>query len=257
VTGTDTDTGVYYPAANQVALATNGTLALFVDANQNVGVGTTTPDIFSNSFARNLGIKVTGSGATCSINVSGGSGGAGRIQFGVETTRYGLIYVDATNFMEIATTTALPIKFVTNNVERIRIPSNASGITFPATQVASSDANTLDDYEEGTFTPTFSSQGGSITTVSGSGNYTKIGNTVFLWINLTITTVGTATGDCNIGSLPFSASQTGAGTGITSGNVVISVRQGSGTTALFANATNGGSAMANGTSYQLSINYFV
>ena len=85
----------------------------------------------------------------------------------------------------------------------------------------------------------------------------KIGKTVFLWINMTITTVGTATGDCNIGGLPFSASQAGAGTGINSGNVVITVRQNSGTSALFANATNGGSAMANSTSYEISINYFV
>jgi hypothetical protein len=30
----------------------------------------------------------------------------------------------------------------------------SNGITFPATQSASSNANTLDDYEEGTFTPT-------------------------------------------------------------------------------------------------------
>ena len=36
VTGTDTDTGIYYPAANQVAIATNGTQAMLVDATQNV-----------------------------------------------------------------------------------------------------------------------------------------------------------------------------------------------------------------------------
>jgi len=35
VTGTDTDTGIYYPAANQVAIATNGTQAMLVDASQN------------------------------------------------------------------------------------------------------------------------------------------------------------------------------------------------------------------------------
>jgi hypothetical protein len=36
VTGTDTDTGIYYPAANQVAIATAGTQAMLVDASQNV-----------------------------------------------------------------------------------------------------------------------------------------------------------------------------------------------------------------------------
>jgi hypothetical protein len=45
VTGTDTDTGVYYPAANQVALATNGTLALIVNSSQNVGIGTASPSV--------------------------------------------------------------------------------------------------------------------------------------------------------------------------------------------------------------------
>ena len=36
VTGTDTDTGIYYPTSNQVAIATNGTQAMLVDATQNV-----------------------------------------------------------------------------------------------------------------------------------------------------------------------------------------------------------------------------
>jgi hypothetical protein len=54
-----------------------------------------------------------------------------------------------------------------------------NGITFPATQVPSADANTLDDYEEGTWTPTatgFSSGSG------WSGTYTKIGRIVYLTI---------------------------------------------------------------------------
>jgi len=43
-----TGTGVYYPATNQVALATNGVQALLVDASQNIGVGTT-PSAWSTS----------------------------------------------------------------------------------------------------------------------------------------------------------------------------------------------------------------
>lgn len=56
--------------------------------------------------------------------------------------------------------------------------ASGSGITFPATQSASSDANTLDDYEEGTWTPT---QGSGLTVVgafSSSGSYTKVGRVV-------------------------------------------------------------------------------
>lgn len=42
-TGTDGDTGLYFPAANQLALATNGTQAVFVNSSQQVGIGTSSP----------------------------------------------------------------------------------------------------------------------------------------------------------------------------------------------------------------------
>jgi hypothetical protein len=56
-----------------------------------------------------------------------------------------------------------------------------NGITFPATQVASADANTLDDYEEGTWTPTLSAGFSTAPTSYSqqSGSYTKIGRFVF------------------------------------------------------------------------------
>jgi hypothetical protein len=81
--------------------------------------------------------------------------------------------------------------------------TSGSGITFPATQSASSDANTLDDYEEGTFTPTFTSGAGSFTTTSVTGNYTKIGRFVNVYMTFTITTVGTASGSLTYSGLPF------------------------------------------------------
>ena len=58
--------------------------------------------------------------------------------------------------------------------------TSGAGITFPATQSASSDANTLDDYEEGTFTPTLTNDGFT-RTYNGTytaGNYVKVGRTV-------------------------------------------------------------------------------
>jgi hypothetical protein len=59
--------------------------------------------------------------------------------------------------------------------------ASGSGVSFPATQSASSDANTLDDYEEGTWTP---NQGGGLTVVgtfSSAGFYTRVGNVVTVW----------------------------------------------------------------------------
>lgn len=80
--------------------------------------------------------------------------------------------------------------------EGLRFPSPGGGIKFPATQVASADANTLDDYEEGTYTPsvTGSTSGGPFTFGTQSGYYTKIGREVkvsmFMSHNSTVTFAG-------------------------------------------------------------------
>jgi hypothetical protein len=79
-------------------------------------------------------------------------------------------------------------------------------IQFPATAVASANANNLDDYEEGTWTPTFTSGGNTLTITGGTQTYryTKIGRQVFIEFNIENSTVsGTAaTGDQRI-TLPF------------------------------------------------------
>jgi len=109
----------------------------------NLGIGTTSPDIFSSGFERNLGIRIIGDGTTSSINVSGGA--ASRIQFGVGTTRYGLVYQDASNFMQLGTTTALPISFVTNSTERMRIDSSGNlgiGTSSPGSRLDVSRSST-------------------------------------------------------------------------------------------------------------------
>jgi len=78
-------------------------------------------------------------------------------------------------------------------------------IGFPATQVPSSDANTLDDYEEGTWTMglTFGGLSTGITYNSNSGYYTKIGNVVTISGRMALTSKGSATGDAIITGLPF------------------------------------------------------
>jgi len=116
------------------------------------------------------------------------------------------------------------LRFHVNSTERMRIDSagrvlvgtstaNASGaklqtsdgLTFPATAVASADPNTLDDYEEGTWTPVLN--GFTIigaTTVSGQ--YTKIGRIVYLRCSISAaTSIASTAATSNITGLPFSS----------------------------------------------------
>lgn len=93
--------------------------------------------------------------------------------------------------------------------------SDAAGgqIVFPSTQNASSGANTLDDYEEGTWTPefTFATPGDlNIAYSTQAGSYTKIGRQVTLWFNIITSTFthGTAAGAGQITGLPFTAAAT-------------------------------------------------
>jgi hypothetical protein len=90
--------------------------------------------------------------------------------------------------------------------------ANGIGITFPATQSASTDANTLDDYEEGTWTPALLLTTGSITFSSVSGGYVKIGKLVYIRANFSgSATISSPTGDLRLSGLPFTAGQVGAG----------------------------------------------
>lgn len=87
---------------------------------------------------------------------------------------------------------------------------SADGVQFPATQVASSDANCLDDYEEGTWTPvlTFDTPGNlSVAYTTQLGWYQKVGDTVNLWWNVVTSTFThtTASGNLKITGNPFIA----------------------------------------------------
>ena len=87
------------------------------------------------------------------------------------------------------------------------------GITFPATASGSTDANTLDDYEEGTFTPALVRSGVTFTYTSRSGNYIKIGNIVITDFTMNLSTHDGSTGSAvtSISGFPFTSSSTQAG----------------------------------------------
>jgi hypothetical protein len=87
---------------------------------------------------------------------------------------------------------------------------SGSGVQFPATQSASTDANTLDDYEEGTWTPTLAFGGGSTGIVYGGrvGNYIKVGSLVTAQCAVDITNKGSSTGSASVSGFPFTVSGT-------------------------------------------------
>lgn len=82
---------------------------------------------------------------------------------------------------------------------------SAGQIKFPAAQNASADANTLDDYEEGTFAPgiTFGNAAVGITYATQEGKYTKVGNVVSATLRVVLTNKGSSTGSAKITGLPF------------------------------------------------------
>jgi len=90
--------------------------------------------------------------------------------------------------------------------------ANGVGITFPVTQSASTEANTLDDYEEGSWTPTISgdSTAGTGTYTFQQGAYTKVGRLVTVQAKLGWS-AHTGIGNMLITNLPFSTFGTNGG----------------------------------------------
>jgi hypothetical protein len=120
--------------------------------------------------------------------------------------------------------TSNTMTFATGGTERMRLnntgalvfaggdtAANGIGITFPATQSASSNANTLDDYEEGTFTPALAGGYTGITYLAQDGWYRKVGSVVV--VSARILFSGTADGNPIGIGCPFTQGPTGYGGG--------------------------------------------
>ena len=87
--------------------------------------------------------------------------------------------------------------------------AGAGQIKFPATQNASANANTLDDYKEGTFTPDLYNAGYSSTWTTKTGKYTKIGNLVYITMLFDSGVSGTVGGALTVSGLPYAYSGAG------------------------------------------------
>ena len=203
----DTNTGIFFPAADTIAFTEGGVESMRINASGQVGVGTST-------FATNSKFAVQTS--TCKLDIvsEGGSSvkllaGSGGITLSAPS---GLFFENGGTQQfearDLQLYSAGTIKATTTiSVGNATPSTSGAGITFPATQSASSDANTLDDYEEGTWTPSLVANSGTLTTVvNGTGNYTKVGNVVTITCKPSITTNGTGSGALRISGLPFAAS---------------------------------------------------
>ena len=171
--------------------------------------GTTLPSagtatIFGRSSDNNLYLQ-TGSGNT--INFLDGS------QNTMLTLAPTNLFFQISNATKMTLNSSGNLKTIaTISVGNATPSTSGAGITFPATQSASSDANTLDDYEEGTWTATNSVSSGTITFGTNNCFYTKIGRQVTVTGQLTVSSVSSPTGDFQITGLPFTSAQSSTAT---------------------------------------------
>jgi hypothetical protein len=119
------------------------------------------------------------------------------------------LYLGTANLPRLTISTSGPATF-SSGIGIGAATATTGGIQFPATQVAIANANNLDDYEEGTWTPgiKFAASTAGITYSSQLGTYTKIGRQVTVTGFFSLTSKGTSPGQAVITGLPFTIGST-------------------------------------------------
>ena len=174
------------------------TSTLKVDSTNNrVGIGTATPTDTLDVNGRVTALRYLSSSSSASLPSFAVSAGNG-------------IYNSGANEIGFAINSANAMKL--NASGNLAFPTG-KGIDFSAVTggTGTATANVLNDYEEGTFTPTISSGATAVIFSTQDGKYTKIGRLVTIFIRI-VTTAATRNGSqFIISGLPFSDTIGGSG----------------------------------------------
>jgi len=200
--GDDADTGLQC-GTNELKLVTGGTARATVDSSGNFGIGTTTP---TSNASTNLHVSSSGPGTNAQVRVTGNNATGLDIIQGGDSTGY--VWLRDNN----------DLLFGTNNTTRMRILAGG-GLTFGGDTAAT---NALDDYEEGTWTPTFHSGITNPTYTNTFGGYTKIGRLVTFTLRMDAGGT-TNSSQARIAGLPFTSNNANIQGGATfnyAGNIV-------------------------------------
>jgi hypothetical protein len=213
------DTWIDQLTANEVRVIAGGAAITTTSSTGLAITGTLSATGQISTSATGNALNISTAGATALYQNIGNS--AGNIEIGAITTgeayvasggnkdlrfyRYGSLMASITS-AGLAVTGTLS---ATTGAAVGGATAGAGGLAFPATAVAVANGNTLDDYEESTWSPTFSGNTGTITYTGQSGYYTKIGNLVQCSVYVTCTGVA-GTGTVTM-SLPFTCQNSNAG----------------------------------------------
>ena len=199
ITGTDTDTGLQF-GTDEVNIVTGGFIRTKVDSSGRVLIGqndTTGVDAEADDL-------IVSSTAHTGITVRSGSSHNASVYFAdQDAVRQGRIeYNHTSDYM----------RFNTGGTERLRITSdgtlqlnNSPGIDFSQIQTNATGmtSETLDSYEEGTFTPTLGGSSTAGTTANGAGRYVKIGKLVHFQVRFSNVQISGGSGAAMVSNMPF------------------------------------------------------